>query len=640
MFEFIRSHQRLMQFLLLILIVPSFVIGGVLTGYSSLHGDKDIVAKIGKKTISQQEWDFAQREQSNRGRELTPEGKQEILDGLVAQAAIKAEADSSKLFATDAQIQTLVLGNFPDLASLPREERKTRYNEYTKRMGMTVPQFEARVGETVILQSINNGVYASAFAPKSITARLSDLSDQERDVQEISFKTADFVSKVKVTDDMLKDYYDKNGSQFQIPDLVQAEYVVLSNDALASQVSITDDDVKAYYDHNTQRYTREEQRRASHILISLKKDASDADKTAAKAKAENLLMQVRKNPADFAKLAKEYSGDTGSAERGGDLDYFGKGMMVKPFEEAVYKLKQGEISDLVLSDFGYHIIQMTGVKPAAVRSLDEVKVEVMATLKEQQVSKKYAELAETFSNTVYEQADSLKPVVEKLKLKIESVANLTRLPNPSLPATALYNNAKFLTALFSDETLKNKRNTEAVEVAPNTLIAGHVTEYKAATKRPFAEIKEMLRAIVTQVEAAKLAKKSGEDKLAGLKAKDDATGFSAVKTVTRMNAQGIDPVVALAAMKADATKLPAYTGVDLAGKGYTVLRISKLAQPANPDKARRQSEQQQIAEMMAQQEMVTYIELLKHKAKAEILKPLPTKVASKDEASIDAASKK
>jgi peptidyl-prolyl cis-trans isomerase D len=653
MFEFIRSHQRLMQFLLLVLIVPSFVIGGVMTGYSRLHDDKDIVAKVAGQNISQQEWDAALRSQMNRMREMygprfdpkmleTPEAKQNILEGLIGERAMKAEADHSKLAATQEQIAAIVLANFPDLkdASLPKEERVKRYNAYAQNQGMSVPAFEVRVGQSIMLQSLNAAIQSTAFAPKSVTNRMSDLNDQEREIEEMPFKSADFVSKVNITDEMLKTYYDKNGQEFQVPELVQIEYVVLNNDALASQVSVTDDDVKGYYEQNAKRYTTEEQRRASHILIPIKKDASAADKAAAKTKAESLLAQVRKNPADFAKLAKENSGDTGSAERGGDLDYFGKGMMVKPFEDAAYKMKEGEISDLVLSDFGYHIIQITGIKPAAARSLDDVKAEITAEIKAQQISKKYAEVAEIFTNTVYEQADSLKPVAEKLKLKIESAGNLTRQPNPTLPPAALYNNPKFLTALFSDEALKNKHNTEAVEVAPNTLIAGHVVGYKPATKRPFAEVKDILRAHVTQIEAGKLAEKAGEDKLAALKAKDDSAGFSAAKTVTRINSQNIDPVAAAAVMKADVAKLPAYAGVDLPRQGYSVFRISKVAQAANPDKSRRQAEQQQIADVMAQQEMVAYIELLKHKAKAEILKPLPPKASVKDGDQASAPDKK
>jgi peptidyl-prolyl cis-trans isomerase D len=176
--------------------------------------------------------------------------------------------------------------------------------------------------------------------------------------------------------------------------------------------------------------------------------------------------------------------------------------------------------------------------------------------------------------------------------------------------------------------LKNKRNTEAVEVAPNTLIAGRIVEYKPATKRPFEEVKVAVREQVVQTEAAALAKKAGEEKLAALLKKDDATGFSAAQTFSRAKSQGLNPSIFLAAMKADTSKLPAYAGADLPGQGYSVVRIVQVVQPATVDQAKRQAEQQQIASALAQQEMLAYIDQLKKKAKVQILKPLNPKPAS------------
>jgi peptidyl-prolyl cis-trans isomerase D len=633
MFDFVRTHQRLMQFVLLLFIFPSFAFFGI-QSYTSMRDGDNALAKVAGVSITQQEFDAAQRRQMERIRQMfgsqfdpkmfdTPEAKQAILDNLIAEKAMNVQAARSNLVPTQGGIQKVVLSMFPDLAdpSLSKDDRIKRYNQYAALQGMSVDGLQASIGRDLVLQELNAAVQSTAFAPKAVASRLSDLNDQEREVQELSFKPADFASQVKVTDDMLKAYYDKNAAQFEIPEQAKAEYVTLTLDSIASQISVSDADVKSYYEQNQKRYSTDEQRRASHILIAVKKDAPAADKAAAKAKAEKLLAEVRKNPAEFAKIAKQNSQDPGSAERGGDLDFFSKGMMVKPFEEAAWKLKQGEISDVVESDFGYHIIQLTGIKPAQVKPLDEVKNEIAAEIKKQQAQKKFAEMAEVFSNTVYEQADSLKPVADKLKLKTETVANLTRQPNPAL-GPAPYNNEKFLKALFSDDSIKNKRNTEAVEVAPNMLIAGRVLEYKPTAKRPFDEVKDVIRGLVTQQEAAKLAKKAGEDKLTALKAKDDTAGFSAAKTVSRTKPAEISGQALNAVMKADTSKLPTYVGVDLGSRGYGVYRITKVSQPANPDAARRQAEQQQIANVLAQQEMLAYIEMLKQKAKAKVLKPV------------------
>jgi peptidyl-prolyl cis-trans isomerase D len=637
MFEFIRTHQRLMQFLLLLFIFPSFAFFG-LEGYTRLSDGDNAVAKVAGQSITQQEWDAAQREQMDRFRQMfggqfdpamfdTPQAKQGILENLIAQKSLAAEAARNRLSVSDQTLQQTILA-IQDLKTPDGKFDSERYKALLAAQGMTPAIYEARLRQDLALQQVNAAIQSTGFAPKSVAARLSDISEQEREVQELIFKASDYASQVKITDDMLKDFYSKNGSQFEIPEQVKAEYVILNSEAVAAQIAVTDADIKSYYDQNVKHYSIDEQRRASHILIAVNKDASSVEKEAAKAKAEKLLAQLRKNPADFARLAKENSQDPGSAERGGDLDFFGKGMMVKPFEDTAYKLKQGEISGLVQSDFGYHIILLTAIKPAIVKTLDEVKNDIATDIRKQLIAKKFAELRETFTNMVYEQSDSLKPVADKLKLKIETASNLTRAPNPAAGPKAPFNHPKFLSAIFSDEAVKNKRNTEAVEVAPDTLIAGRVAEYKPVTKRPFEEVRPVVRERVLQIEAERLARKAGEDKLAELKNKGDAKGLAEAKVISRSKKAGLSNEAFTALLKADASKLPVYIGVELPAQGYGVYRINKIMQPAATDVTRRQAEQQQIADALAQQEMFAYLEVLKKKAKVEILKPA---VANKPE---------
>ncbi|HJV75924.1 MAG TPA: SurA N-terminal domain-containing protein [Noviherbaspirillum sp.] len=631
MFEFIRTHRRLMQFLLLLFIFPSFAFFG-LEGYTRFREGDNAVAKVAGKSITQQELDAAQREQMERFRQMfgaqfdpkmldTPEAKQNILDGLIAQRATAAEAARSQLSVADQTLQQTILA-IPGLTGADGKFDVERYKSLLAAQGMTPAMYEARLRHDLALQQVGEAIQSTAFAPKTVANRLSDLNDQEREIQELSFKSSDYVSQVKITDDMLKAYYDKHGAQFEIPEQIKAEYVVLNSDAVAAQISVSDADIKSYYDQNAKRFSEEEQRRASHILLKAGKDASAAEKAAAKEKADRILAQVRKNPADFAKLAKENSQDPGSAERGGDLDFFGRGMMVKPFEDAVYALKQGKISDVVQSDFGYHIIQLTAIKPASAKSLDEVKGQIAAEIKKQLAAKKFTEMAEQFTNIVYEESDSLKSVADKLNLKIETAAGLTRTPNPAVAPGAPFNQQKFLSALFSDDAIKNKRNTEAVEVAPSTLISGRVLEYKPVSKRPFEEVKSAIRERVTQIEAAALAKKAGEVRLTAAKANGEVAGFSEPKTVSRAKSKELPREALDAVMKADTTKLPAYVGVDLGQQGYGVYRITKVSQPATVDAARREGEKQQIVNALAQQESFAYMEALKKKAKAEVLKPV------------------
>jgi peptidyl-prolyl cis-trans isomerase D len=626
MFEFIRKHQRLMQILLALLIVPSFVLVGV-SGYQDRGGGADGVATVDGKKITQQEWENAQRRQIDQARQMmgaqfdqklfdTPEAKQAILDNLVAERAINAEVARGNLTAGDAAVRKKIL----DIQQFRKADGSFDMDQYKAALaaqGMTPDMFDTRLRHDIAIEQLVGSIQQTAFAPRTVAARLSDINDQEREVQELLFPAAQFAAQVKVTDDMVKAYYDKNTTLFQVPETVKAEYVVFNADAVEKQVNVSDAEVADAYNKNKARFLTPEKRSASHVLINAKADAKPADDAAAKAKAQAILDELRKNPADFARIAKAQSQDPGSAELGGDLGTVEKGVFVKPVEDAIYSLKEGEMSGLVRSEFGYHIIKVTKVVPAVQKSLDEARAEIVAELKKTKMSAKYSELAETFTNTVYEQADSLKPVADKLGLTVETVAGLTRTPNPALGSSPA-NNDKFLKAIFSNDALTNKRNTEAVEVAPSTLVAGRVVEFKPATKRPFAEVEGIIRQRVAQEEALRLARQAGEAKLAAARASGDASGFGDAKTVSRTKQPTINEAAALVVLKADTSKLPAYVGVELPGQGYGVYRIAKVSQPAQPDLARRQQEAEQISSAVGGGETYGFVEALKHKAKAKI----------------------
>ena len=235
--------------------------------------------------------------------------------------------------------------------------------------GMTPEMFDQRLRRDLTVQQLSGSIQATAFAPRTVANRLSDINDQEREVQEVLFPLSTYLPQVKVTDEMVKAYYDKNAQLFQIPEQVNAEYVVFDASTVENQVQVTDAEVTDYYNKNLKNYTTPEQRSASHILITVSRDASAADQAAAKKKAEAVLAEVRANPDNFAAIAKANSQDPGSAQSGGDLGVVEKGLFVKSVEDSIYALKEGETSGLVQSEFGWHIIKVTGVKPSSQRSL-------------------------------------------------------------------------------------------------------------------------------------------------------------------------------------------------------------------------------------------------------------------------------
>jgi peptidyl-prolyl cis-trans isomerase D len=312
-------------------------------------------------------------------------------------------------------------------------------------------------------------------------------------------------------------------------------------------------------------------------LINAAKDAPAAERAKAKARAEALLADLRKAPASFADVARKNSGDTASAERGGDLDFFARGAMVKPFEDAAFAMKPGEISNVVESDFGFHIIRLDAVRGGDKKPFDAVRAEIEVEVKKQLAQKKYAEVAEQFTNTAYEQADSLQPLVDKLKLQ-KQTATVQRTPAPG--ATGALASVKLLAAVFGNEAVKNKRNTEAIEVGPNQLAAARIVQHQPARVQALAEVQAQVRARVIAEQAAAAARKAGEARLAALRAGADASALPPALVFSRSNAQGQPRELVEAVLGADATKLPVWLGVSLGDAGYAVVRVTAIKPPA------------------------------------------------------------
>lgn len=634
MLDFVRNNRRLMLLLLLVLVFPSFVFFGV-ESYSRFMDSSHDVAKVDGRAISVQEVDNVVRDQTERMRQILGasydprqfEGaaaRQAVLDQLILQRVVSSTVAREHLTVSDAEVAAAIQ-SIPAIAQLKTADGKFDDKAYVQLLaaqGMTPEQLDARMRFDLATQQLSAAVSTTGFMPKSLLDRLLAVRDQERDVQALVIKPADFTAKVTPDAAALKAYYDAHTSAYAIPEQAKVEYVVLSGDALAASQTVTPEQLKSYYDSNLQRFKTEEQRRASHILIASPKDAPAADRAAAKARATKLLDDLRKHPETFADVAKKQSQDPGSAEKGGDLGFMGRGALVKPFEDAMYALKPGQISDVVETDYGYHIIKLDEIKPAAVQPLEAVKTELEGELRKQLAAKAYQEQADAFGNLVYEQSESLKPAADKFHLQIQTADDVTRQPNPKLGAQSPLNNEKVLKALFSEDSLKNKRNIEAVQVNPTTLVSARVVDYRPSSVRKFEDVEAQVRAAYVAQQAAELAQKDGVAKLEALK-KDPATaGFGASITVSRTRGDNIPPKAAEAIMRADALKLPAFVGVDLGSDGYAIYRINKVSTPTQPKPEQRQAEAQQLAQLVGQADLNAYYESLKAESKVKILRPI------------------
>ncbi|MEY3125756.1 MAG: hypothetical protein RLZZ573_2276, partial [Pseudomonadota bacterium] len=329
-----------------------------------------------------------------------------------------------------------------------------------------------------------------------------------------------------------------------------------------------------------------------------------------------LLDQVRKAPDSFAETARKNSQDSGSAVNGGDLDFFARGAMVKPFEDAAFAMKKGDISEVVESDFGFHIIRLTDIKTPKQRSFEELRAGLEAELKTQQAQRKFAEVAEVFTNGVYEQSDSLEPMADKLKLELKSAANLQRVPSPSVAGVLA--NPKFLTALFSADSVEKKRNTEAIEIAPNQLVAGRVIQYTAARTLPLAEVRASVRERLVASRSVELAKKEGVEKLAVWKQNAASATLPAAVVVSREPGQVVKGPLLNAILRTDANSLPAWSGVDLGVQGYAVFRVNKVLPRTVPPEAAAQQERLQFTKWLASAENQAYYAVLKERFNVQI----------------------
>ena len=626
MFDFFRKHTWLLK-IVLGFVVLAFVGGGVYQGYGSFMGDDNsTVAKVDGRKITRNEWENAQRAQIDRVRQQmpnvdaklfdTPEMKRQSLDAVVRERVMLAAADKLHLTTTDERLQRLFASD-PQFAFLRNPDGSVNKDALSAQ-GMSSEMFAQRLRQDFSLRQVAQGITGTVFAPLSATNAALDAMFQQREVQVQQFATKDSAANVTPTDADIEKYYKDaaNAAQFMAPEVESIEYVVLDLESLKKGIVISDKELRDSYAANEKRYTSPEERRASHILVKVDAGASAADRAKAKAKAEGLLAQVKQSPASFAEVARKNSDDPGSAEKGGDLDFFGRdGLAAKPLEDAAFKLATDAISDLVESDFGYHIVKLTGLRGGEKKPFEAVKAELEAETKTQLAQKKFSEVAVEFTNMVYEQPDSLKSVVDKFKLELRTAQNVKRTPAPG--AAGPVANAKFLEALFGNDVIRNKRNTEAIETAASTLVSGRVVKYEAAHQLPLAEMKAKVRERLVVVQAAALARKLGEARLAELRAAPASAMVEAAVTLSRAQPGDLPAKLVDAVLKAPTTTLPAAIGVDLGDAGYAVAKIGKVLgrDPVTADASRAQS---QYAQAWGDAESQAYYNALKTRFKVEL----------------------
>ena len=621
MFDFVRSHNRILQVALGLLIIPAFGIFGV-QSYTSMNGEEAAaVAEVDGHKISRAEWEQQHRKDTERIRARnpqvdlksldTPEALRASLDSLVRDRVMQAAVQHQNLSVSEDRIKREWATNpqFQQLRALPPEQQAA----VLAQQGLTINSLADTIGLELARSQALQGVAVSGFVPASSNKAVVDAWFDQREIQWQRFDTKEYGAAITPTDAQVDAYYKSHAAEFLAPEQAKIEYVVLDAEALKSQAKADPTLVQGYYDANKSRYTTAEERRVSHILINVAPNASAADVDKAKAQAEGVLAEVRKNPAAFADIARKSSQDAGSAAQGGDLDFLRKGAIPGPFSDTLFAMKDGEVSSVVRSEAGFHILKLTGVRGGTVKPFEEVKPQIEDLLRLQEAQKLFAGDAEKFTNTVYEQPDSLDPVVKAFSLTRQT-AVVQRKPAPG--AAGPLASPRLLAAVFANEAIKNKHNTEAVETGASQLVSAHVVEYTAEHTRPLAEVHDQVVDSVRKTEAMAAAKKDGEARVAAAK-KDPALALPVTATVSRLDNSGAVPrEVSDAALKADLGKGPAVVGLALPDGSYAAIRVLKST-PHVPDAGEAEQARTLITQTFEDAEAQAVYEALKLRYKVK-----------------------
>lgn len=627
MFDIVTKYKKWIMTVLFVLIIPPFALFG-LEGYMRESATGTVIAKVGDYEISEREFQDALLNRQSMLRQVsggridpalldTPEQRQAVLENLVRQRVLLSHALEMGLTVTPEQVRAAI-------AQIPAFQENGQfsmelYQQYLRSRSQRAVSFENSVRQDVLLRMLAASYSDTTFVPRTVAERLLRITEQKREVASTVISPERFTDQVKLEADAAKKYYEANQDEFRIPEQVRVEYLALTGDTVQRQIQIDPAEVKQYYESNQRQFGAPETRQASHILIAVDNSASEDEKKKARALAEQVHAEVKKDPERFAELAKKHSQDPGSAAKGGELGTFTRGSMVKAFDDAVFEMKVGEISPPVESEFGFHIIRVTGVTPGQARSFDEVRSEIEAELKKQRAGRLYAELAEKFNNMVFEQSDSLKPAAELLNQKPQQSGWITRrgAKEPEL------NNPKLLDAIFSDDVLLNKRNSEAVEVGQGTIVAARVIEHKPAAMRPFEEAKSEIEKKLVQMRASQLAAQEGRKQLEALRqGKNVQVSWDAPQVVSRTDPQGFPAPILRQVFKADAEKLPSYTGIEAPNGGFMLLKVTRVIEPEKIDRAQQKSLSEGLAQVLGEEQFTAYVTSLKQKADVSLNKEL------------------
>lgn len=628
MLHFIRERaQGWIAWVIVGLLIIPFALWGINEYFG--NGGKLVAATVNDTEISQREFQQAFYDQRSRMQQmLGGQYNAQLFDPQIKQRVIKELVDR-ELLLQHADDLGFRVGNQTVIATIQsidafREDgafSTSLYQQQLQTQGQSPTGFERRVKRMMTAGQLPDGLSSSVFITDAELDAAIKLEKQQRDFQYFILKTENFQDEAVADEAALKDYYQQHADRFMTEERVRVEYVELSAAALKSDKQPSDDELREYYEANQSQFSVPEERQASHILIQIEEGADEAAVNAAREKAQNLKAKIDAGES-FADLARANSDDPGSAEMGGDLGYFGRGIMEADFEDAAFSLKQGEVSDPVLTSFGFHIIKLTGIRAAQSKPFADVRDEILAQFQKEAAERQYFELAEKLTNQAYESPDSLSEVADTLGLELKQSPFFGR-----RGASGLFANPRIVAAAYSDDVLKQGYNSEPLEVAENHVVVLRLLDHQEASQRSLedvlAEVKQQLIQEKAR-EAVKAAGEKAEQQLAAGESADVLTKalsvqWQDVSSVTR-ETKDHDAVIVKQAFRITrptSAESSQYGGVVLASGDYAVIRLTNVTDgdPSSIEAAERETLKRRLAAEQGANAQLHLVNALKATAK-------------------------
>ena len=448
--------------------------------YAAKVNDSEISASEFERSVSMQRQSMLQQNDGKlpieenvlRERTLSQMINQRLLEGVTYENGYRIS-------------DTVLSERIKQLFTVDGVFDRQRFEATVASIGMNVPMYENALRNELRLQQMQSGIANSAFVTTQEVTNLARLSEQTRDISVLTFNIDHFSTAAKATDEEIKQYYETNLSQFMVPEKMKVDYVEITSDSLAENIEIDEEQIKKMYDNYVKSVAGREERKASHILIQ-----TSENKAAAQIKIESLKKELDLG-ADFAELAKQHSEDPGSAANGGDLDWVALGEMVKPFEKALFALEKGALSDVVETQFGYHLIKLVDIRSEPVVPIGVKRYEFEDEIKADSVASMFYDLSERLAATAYENPDSLDVVVEDLGLKLNSSDYFTRFQGQGIAE-----NEKVRNIAFSPLVMEEGSNSDLIEISPTHAVVIRMNEHVPATAIPLAEVRARIENIL------------------------------------------------------------------------------------------------------------------------------------------------